>query len=274
MNIDLTDSRHVPWMALLNEALNAPGTLSKAYETFYQYSLGNMLLAWVQTLPDKLGPIATYKRWNALGRQVRKGEKAIALYMPITIKQKDNETDEVIGSRTGFMMKRNWFSLAQTDGEQIPQFEPPPEWSVERALSALHITQIPFCLMDGNTLGATLIDQRQVMVSPLCKTPLRTLFHELAHVDLHADGDPLSPHGERPPMDIREVEAETVSYLVADTLGVEMDKAESRRGYIQHWMADPEARADFAKGRASRVFGCAQRIIAAGKSTFDKHVEA
>jgi len=142
MNIDLTDSRRVPWMALLNEALNTPGTLSKAFETFHQYSLRNMLLAWVQTLPDKVGPIATYKRWNALGRQVRKGEKAIALYMPITIKQKDDETDEVIGSRTGFMMKRNWFSLAQTDGDTEPVFDPPPEWSVERALSALRITKM------------------------------------------------------------------------------------------------------------------------------------
>jgi len=232
------------------------------------------LLAWAQTLPDKVGPIATYKRWNALGRQVRKGEKAIALYMPITIKQKDDETDEVIGSRTGFMMKRNWFSLAQTDGDTEPVFDPPPEWSVERALSALRITKVPFSLTDGNTLGAALTDQRKVMVSPLCKTPLRTLFHELAHVDLHAEGDPLSPHGERPPMDVREVEAEAVSYLVADALGVEMDSSDESRGYIQAWMAEPDARADFAKGRASRVFGCAQRIIAAGKPALDKHAEA
>jgi len=270
MNIDLTDSRRVPWMALLDEALNKPGTLSKAFEIFHRYSLGNVALAISQCDPDKLGPISTYKGWNKLGRQVRKGEKAIALYMPVTVKVKDEDTDDVTCKKTGFMLKRNWFTLPQTDGDTEPVFAPPPEWSVERALSALRIGKVTFDLTDGNALGAALIDERKVMVSPLCKHPLRTLFHELAHVDLHAEGDPLSPHGERPPQDVREVEAEAVSYLVADALGVEMDVAEESRGYIQHWMRNDTARADFAKTRASRVFGCAQRIIAAGKAPLEK----
>lgn len=35
-----------------------------------------------------LGPLATYKAWQEKGRQVRKGEKALILCMPITGKRK------------------------------------------------------------------------------------------------------------------------------------------------------------------------------------------
>jgi len=265
IELDLTDSRRMPWMTLLDEALNTPGMLSEAYQMFHCYSVCNMMLAMSQLLPDRVGPIATYKHWQQLGRNVRKGEKAIALYMPVTIKEKDEKTDEVISTRTGFMLRRNWFSLAQTDGDHAPQFDPPAEWSVSRALSALNITQKPFALVDGNVQGYAVPTQREVAISPLCDHPLRTLFHEIAHVDLHGNAEGLEHHGRDLPKDVKEVEAEAVSYLVAETLGIESECSANSRGYIQDWMRDKTARADFAKTRASRVFGCAQRIIAAGK---------
>jgi len=263
--LDLTDSRRIPWMTLLEEALNTPGMLSKAYQMFHCYSVANMMLAMSQLSQDQLGPIATFKHWKQLGRNVRKGEKAIALYMPIAIKQKDEETDEVTSTRMGFMLRRNWFSLAQTDGDDPPPFDPPAEWSVSRALSALNVTQTPFGLVDGNVQGYAVPTQREVAISPLCEQPLRTLFHELAHVDLHGDEAGLERHGCNLPKDVKEVEAETVSYLVAETLGVKLDDSVNSRGYIQGWMRDKAAREEFAKKRANRVFGCAQRIIAAGK---------
>lgn len=75
--------------ALLAQATTEPGTLSAAYTAFHSYSLGNMLLAAGQCgargIP--LGPIATYQRWRDLGRQVRKGEKAIELCQPVTCKR-------------------------------------------------------------------------------------------------------------------------------------------------------------------------------------------
>jgi len=276
------EDKKMPWMALLDEALNAPGTLSQAYGLFHRFSMCNQMLAWSQLPSELRGPLKTFKGWQELGRNVRKGEKAIALYMPFSIKpkaeqgvdEKEKENDTVgkkkakaSKSRTSFMLRNNWFSLAQTDGEQEPTFDPPPEWSVERALDVLGVTRVNFELANGNVQGYAVFKGRKVAISPLCEHPLRTLFHELAHLDLHALGDPLAPHGQRPPDDVREVEAETVAYLVADALGVEMDSdaIEKSRGYIQNCMQDTAARAEFAKTRASRVFGCAQRIIAAGK---------
>ncbi len=39
---------------LLQSAVTDPGTLSRAYRQFHQYSLGNQLLAWAQCLEREI----------------------------------------------------------------------------------------------------------------------------------------------------------------------------------------------------------------------------
>ena len=62
--------------------------------------------------------MATYPRWRALGRQVKKGEKAITLCMPITVKRKradgvpEPATDEPRDVMTWFVCKPRWFVLS------------------------------------------------------------------------------------------------------------------------------------------------------------------
>lgn len=274
MSLDL--EKRVPWMDLLLEALNAPGMLSTAYSMFHRYSVGNMILAMLQLGPGLAGPLATYKGWQAMGRQVSKGQKAIALYMPVMIKGKSkaksagDASDPVVeeggpkgAGRRVFILRRNWFSLAQTDGEQEPAFDPPGDWKAERALAALGIQQVPFELHDGNVLGYA-TKERTIAVSPLSPHPDKTRFHEMAHVLLHV-GEGFG-HGERPPQDVREVEAEATAYIVCCMLGCDLEHLTASRGYIQAWMSDPAERDEFAKKHASRVFSAAQRIIQAGKA--------
>ena len=66
------------WSALLVEAVNKPGLIMKAYSAFHQYSIGNQLLALVQCQVRGLqpGPINTFPKWQALGRYVKRGERA------------------------------------------------------------------------------------------------------------------------------------------------------------------------------------------------------
>src|SRR5262249_41820059 len=114
----------IQFRQLLDEAVNKPGTLMKAYSLFWNYSLGNQVLALIQANRRgiALGPIASFNRWKELGRHVKRGEKAIELCMPITAKRTVTETGpdgkdvdvEVPFKR--FVFKRNWFMLAQTDG--------------------------------------------------------------------------------------------------------------------------------------------------------------
>src|SRR6266699_1398822 len=85
---------------LLQQAVTEPGIISAAYRQFHSYSLGNQLLALEQCIARKIqpGPLATFPKWKGLGRYVRKGEKAITLCQPVTVKrtieQEDGKQDD------------------------------------------------------------------------------------------------------------------------------------------------------------------------------------
>ena len=163
---------------LLQSAVHEPGILSQAYQPFYNYSLGNQLLAMAQCHEREIqpGPINTFPGWKALGRHVRKGERAITLCMPITVKSRDSadaaDTDrddpdepEVF---TRFVYKSRWFVLSQTEGEPLPAPEI-PAWDRDRALDALDVREIPFEHTDGNCLGFA--RERSIAVNPVNPLP-------------------------------------------------------------------------------------------------------
>jgi hypothetical protein len=179
-NVD--SSNREKWSELLQQAVNEPGLILKAYSAFHGYSLGNQFAAMLQCAFRRIeeGPIDTYKGWQSKGRQVRKGEKAIWLCMPITRKKRKNEdSDEDEVSIACFVWRPNWFVLAQTDGEPVPMPEI-PDWSKDRALAALHIEEIPFTETDGNVQGYAL--KSQIAISPVAGLPAKTMFHEVAHL--------------------------------------------------------------------------------------------
>ena len=172
---------------LLRSAVAEPGTLSNAYQQFHSYSLGNQLLAMFQCHQRglKAGPMATYPRWNELGRHVRKGEKALTLCMPITVKRRDDADADTDGADsegatfTRFVYRSRWFVLSQTEGAELP--EPSiSEWDAARALATLDIDEVPFESTDGNTMGYA--RERSIALNPLNPLPHKTRFHELAHV--------------------------------------------------------------------------------------------
>ena len=55
------------WPALLHEALTAPGQVGATYNRFYPYSYTNQMYLRLQGVRE---PVATYRRWQAVGRQV------------------------------------------------------------------------------------------------------------------------------------------------------------------------------------------------------------
>jgi antirestriction protein ArdC len=148
----------VSWAALLDEAVKKPGFIHEAYSRFHDYSLGNQLLALFQCFERGIqpGPLATFPKWQELGRYVRKGEKALTLCMPMTckrvktVKKEDGTNQEEEFSFTHFTYKAHWFVLSQTEGAE---FQTPaiPEWNEENAFAALNIQRVPFEDLDGNT---------------------------------------------------------------------------------------------------------------------------
>src|SRR6185369_3479961 len=86
----------IQFRQLLDEAVSKPGTLMRAYSLFWNYSLGNQILALIQANRRgiAIGPIASFNRWKDLGRYVKRGEKAIELCMPVTSKRTVTEQAE------------------------------------------------------------------------------------------------------------------------------------------------------------------------------------
>lgn len=134
------------WSALLVEAVNKPGLIMEAYSAFHNYSIGNQILAIVQCQMRRLepGPINTFPGWQALGRNVKRRERALVLCMPITRKRRNEETNDIDDEQaehtyTSFVYKPRWFVISQNIGEELTPLSL-PEWDAERAL-ALSQTQ-------------------------------------------------------------------------------------------------------------------------------------
>ncbi len=254
------------WAALLASAVTTPGFLHSAYRRFHGYSLGNQFAALFQCHLRGLepGPIATIQRWNSLGRSVRKGEHALVLCMPVTVRAAPTDDPRDTGQpqlRTVFVWKPRWFVLAQTDGAPFEEMLSVPAWDADRALASLQVERVPFQHPDGNVQGYA--RERTVAVSPLAALPMKTLFHELGHVLLHHT-PALDPDRDEVPRTLAEAEAEAVALLCLEAL--ELPGSEYARGYIQSWLGPGQV---FPERSAQRVFKAADTILRAGSPASD-----
>jgi antirestriction protein ArdC len=252
----------IQFRLLLEEAVTKPGAMMRAYSLFWNYSLGNQILAVIQAAERgiPLGPIASFNRWKELGRHVKRGEKAITLCMPVTCKRTikeqgpdGTETEREVAFKR-FVFRRNWFMLAQTDGAE---YQPPsiPTWDRARALRTLGVEEIPFEMLNGNVQGYA--HDRQIAINQLAQMPAKTTFHELAHIELGHTSEAVHD-SEALPRNLKEVEAEAVALLCLESLG--MPGAEYCRGYIQNWLAG----ADIPERSAQHIFSAADKILKAG----------
>jgi hypothetical protein len=284
-SIGASGDYHPDWCRLLTNAVKQPGIISAAYSRFWNYSVGNQILAMFQCLDRRIepGPIHTFKGWHEIGRHVKKGEKALILCMPVTVHRKaKREANEPTNVRIGdggerknstgagttnatgivpvtvFTYKAHWFVISQTDGaDYVPTIL--PDWDEQEALHSLIIDRVPFTHANGNCQGYALA--RAVAVSPIAVLPWKTLFHELAHVVLgHTqEGSILDDH-EQTPRNLREVEAECVALICCESL--KLPGALECRGYIQHWLG----REAIPERSAQKIFKAADAILRAGRA--------
>jgi hypothetical protein len=171
MNTEDPQDQTATFAQLLADAVNEPGKIHEGYSAFWNYSLGNQLLAFAQCHARSiaLGPIATFAKWKERGRHVQKGQKALTLCQPVTLKKmiegESGQPEEVAFTR--FVFRRSWFVLAQTEGGDY-QPEALPGWDRSRALQALSIEEIPFDLLNGNVWGYARGGNPRVNPSPHC----------------------------------------------------------------------------------------------------------
>ena len=86
---------------------------------FHNYSFTNQLLIAMQR--PNATRVAGYKTWQSLGRQVKRGEKAISILAPrpYTRENKDGDGEEIISGLS--FVTVSVFDLSQTEGDPLPE---------------------------------------------------------------------------------------------------------------------------------------------------------
>ena len=185
---------------------------------FHSYSWGNCALIWSQRPEATL--VAGFHGWKKQGRNVKRGEKGIAILVPMYCKPREAEAegDEPLPGRTVF--KTGYvFDVAQTEGRDLETTNfkrdlgdlSAEKVALEGLLAERGIVVSYEKLMVGDNgsagVGTVTINE----ASPV-GVQAQTLTHELAHHLLHF-GD------ERPGKAKREAEAEAVACVVMAALG-------------------------------------------------------
>lgn len=142
------------------------------------WSLANRALMLSQNTTDARG----YKQWQAVGRKVMKGSKAIHVFAPCTKKIKDK--DEVTGEESEKIIVLGFkpiavFRVEDTEGEELPEFDYkpkiyPPFLDVAQKLNL----KIEYRPMQGNFLGRYTTRNKKIQ---LCSHDSNVYYHELSH---------------------------------------------------------------------------------------------
>lgn len=204
---------------------------------FHRYSALNVLLIRTQR-PDATH-VAGFNRWKDMRRNVRKGEKGIAILAPCVHKRRDQdgmetETELVTGFRTAYV-----FDLAQTTGPELPtigEVRGNPCYQLNALKSLVHEKGIKTEYRDdlGGARGVSTGGKILLLCGMSHAKQFAVLAHELAHELMHK--------GERRQVTdvrIRELEAEAVSYVVSTAIG--LDNGTSSVDYIHLYNGDSKA---------------------------------
>ena len=183
--------------------------------------------------------MAGYRDWQARGRQVKKGEKGIAILAPLTrkLEGKEGEPDEVrvIGYRTVYV-----FDVGQTEGEALT--DPIKAGTVAGAVPFRAILEAcPFpVLLEQEDGGWGSWDGTKIRVSPNLapENQATVIVHEWAHALLH---DPKTVNRDPEKARFAELEAESVAYVVCQALGYQYPGALAYLGLHRATRVDLEA---------------------------------
>lgn len=248
------------YQELLQKLLKTEGKLNQAYRAFHDYSLCNQIIArdQLESLGLDILPIATYKQWQAKGRQVSKGSKAIELFVPKMISrvvEKEDGTKEKKSFCVGFVALKKWFTLGQTEGDNLPEEIKIPEYDLEKALIELDIKEVQYSSINGNAQGYAF--DRSLAINPLANMKHKTRFHEMGHIILGHTTE-WQMDNDQTEKNIKEVEAELVAFICCSSLG--LDGAEYSKDYIDGWLMGEAIPDDSIK----KAFKASEQILKAG----------
>ena len=220
------------------------------------YSNHNLRLILAQN--PEASQVASFKQWKEnFGRYVKKGEKALRIFKPMT-KIKKDENNQPILDKNGKPETVTFFGLvpvfdvSQTEGKEMPKAAEVKEQLTDldyanlyRALMAIakeNDVSVRFEEMENNKHGYYSVPENQIVLrsNDMNKAQIiKTFLHEMAHAELHhAD----NPQKENLTRSTAELQAESVAYVVSSYYGI--DTSEYSFNYLSGWSADKETLAD------------------------------
>ena len=210
--------------------------------------------------------VAGFKQWQVLGRHVRAGQKGYGIFAPVTARFASSfptevnswrrlgrgerpRTGEVVRTRMVGLRPAYVWEVSQTDGAPIPELPMPSLLSGEEppglqdGLTSLveaagfRILGTPDAASLGGANGRTDFVGRTVTVRADMDSAaqVKTLAHELAHIQMHAPDRHGSSH-----RGISEVEAESVALMIGAAHG--MDTSGYTTPYVSTWATSVEGR--------------------------------
>ncbi|MCZ4553673.1 ArdC-like ssDNA-binding domain-containing protein [Gordonia rubripertincta] len=230
---------------------------------FHAYSFKNVVLILTQC-PEATA-VAGYNQWLERGRHVRAGQKAIRIFgfsfkkitdtdpdtgeeeterraprFPILSVFDESQTDPNT-ELTPRMLKANpkaklWADVEQHPAQRLTGADPDGIYGQVSDVMTARGWTITHRELDGHTNGYTTCDGTRQIVIEAALQPAqtaKTMIHEAAHALLHADLT--GPDRQQMHRGIREVEAESVAYVLAGLLG--LDTTSYSIGYIAEWAA-------------------------------------
>ena len=232
-------------------------TMSK----FHNYSFNNTLLIAMQRPDATL--VAGYQTWKKkFNRQVQRGEKGIKIIAPAPIKEKrrvekvDEETQEIVigddGQPETEIVERmtprfrvtTVFDVSQTEGEPLPTLGTTElEGNVviyEDFMKGLEeLSPVPFRFEDIGNGAKGYYSEKYIAIQRDMSNAqtMKTAVHETAHTILH-DRDIMQENGVSKDRTTKEVEAESVAYVVCSHFG--LDTSEYSFSYIAGWSSNKE----------------------------------
>lgn len=254
-----------------------------AMSKFHQYSFGNALLILLQC--PAATSVAGYNDWKKkFGRQVKRYEKGIQILAPCHFtylaeyEKKDPVTGRTLYGPDGKPLteKRREnatrfrvatvFDVSQTEGRELPSLvsdlsgDVPDFENVYARLAALCPLPVELGPVPGTAKGyASFAENRVVVRSGMSQAQtIKTLIHETAHAKLHAP-DFLSENPK--PRREKEVEAESVAYVVCQHFGI--DTSDYSMGYVAGWsrgkeLAELKASLDVIHSTAGEIINAIQ----------------
>lgn len=226
-----------------------------AMSKFHNYSPLNIQMILRQN--PNASYVASFKKWkDEFSRSVNKGEKALRIFAPITVKKRDPKTNEPLLDKDGKEITYTSFKLvpvfdvSQTDGKELPK----PIYELKGSYqdygnlykSAKEVSEangVPISFSE-DTKGAkgyySPVSNKIVIKKGLSEQhTLKTIFHEMAHSDLHN----FEKRAETPfNLSTAELQAESVAFVVSSHYG--LDTSEYSFGYLANWTQDPKGLSD------------------------------